>query len=351
MKIYLSCLLMWLSTSAMSEQLNLSHTKSSALITTATMIQAHAGFREITVDGATIGVWYPSDSPATAQRLGPFDVNMARNAPIKSGKYDIVLLSHGYTGRYRNHYLTAQQLAEAGLVVIAPNHAADVLIGGYQTAQALNHRYQELQMALKAVTENKTFAHHVNAQKVHGIGYSLGGATILLASGAEYSTERISQYCQQYAQEDVEFCQQPGWVVRILQALKNKKDLPEVSEPFRNQPIVNGKVVLVAPVSRGLDIATLAPVESLIIFAIDGDSIAKPELHARRIIEMLPKGVPYDYQTIPGHHYAFIAPFPKWLTDKEDIPVAKDPEGFDRLAFLEEINNKILIALLSLHDK
>jgi hypothetical protein len=42
------------------------------------------------------------------------------------------------------------------------------------------------------------------------------------------------------------------------------------------------------------------------------------------------------------HHFAFIAPFPKWLTDSENIPVAKDPEGFDRQAFIDNVNQDIV---------
>ena len=37
--------------------------------------------------------------------------------------------------------------------------------------------------------------------------------------------------------------------------------------------------------------------------------------------------------------------FPQWLTYKEDIPVAKEPEGFDRSAFLRAVNAMILRAL------
>ena len=55
--------------------------------------------------------------------------------------------------------------------------------------------------------------------------------------------------------------------------------------------------------------------------------------------------MPTHFKTVQGHHYAFIAPFPKWLTDKEDIPVAKDPEGFNRPAFLQTVNEIIVDVL------
>ena len=47
-------------------------------------------------------------------------------------------------------------------------------------------------------------------------------------------------------------------------------------------------------------------------------------------------------QIVPGHHSAFIAPFAKRVTDFENIPAAFDPEGFDRLSFLENVNNTLV---------
>ena len=39
--------------------------------------------------------------------------------PIREGQYEVVLFSHGNGGRYRNHYLTAQVLTDAGFKAMA----------------------------------------------------------------------------------------------------------------------------------------------------------------------------------------------------------------------------------------
>jgi hypothetical protein len=83
---------------------------------------------------------------------------------------------------------------------------------------------------------------------------------------------------------------------------------------------------------------------SLTVFAIEGDEIAIPKFHARPLYDVISRETPSDYQTIPGHHYAFMAPLPKWLMEEENIP--EDPEDFDRLAFLAEINAKIIAAFM-----
>ena len=315
-------------------------------LSTVTSDVSAAGFRKIIANDITIGVWYPSNSPTETQRLGPIDVNIARNAPVMDAKHDIVLFSHGNGGRYHNHYLTAQSLADAGFVVVAPQHEADYLVGGSRTARALDHRYLELATALKAVMADMEFADHLNTETVHGLGYSLGGATMLLAAGAEYSTQRVLRHCEKNAWADSEFCEDPGWIFRLVQSFRHNVTLPNTSDPFRNEPILNGRLVLVAPVSQGIDPTIQLAVSALTLFAIDGDSIAMPKFHARPIFDAISREVQSDYQTIQGHHFAFIAPFPKWLTDQENIPAATDPEGFDRVAFLNEINGRILSAFL-----
>ena len=305
-----------------------------------------AGFRVVLHDGVEIGVWYPSDTATISQSLGPFAVDVAQDAPISTGTHQVILFSHGRGGRYRNHYLTSQTLADAGFIVAAPQHEADYLVGGSKTASALNHRYLELDAALSAVLAEADFADHVNRDAIHGVGYSLGGATILLAAGAEYSTKRVDQHCQLNMDADVEFCEDPGRVYRAIQSFHHDVSLPQTTDPFRNKPLIHGQIVLIAPVFQGFGVKKLSAT-SLTVFAIAGDRIAQPKFHAYPLIRAVSPDLPTDLQMIAGHHFAFIAPFPKWLTDMENIPVAVDPEGFDRKSFLTDLNARILAVFLA----
>ena len=100
------------------------------------------GFREITQSGVDVAVWYPTNAPHNQSRLGPFDVDYARDCrTISAGfviawrlitantggkiqimlailimiaEFPLVLLSHGHSGRPRNHHLTAAALVRAG---------------------------------------------------------------------------------------------------------------------------------------------------------------------------------------------------------------------------------------------
>jgi hypothetical protein len=305
-----------------------------------------AGFREISTDGVVAGVWYPTDTPVTNQRLGPFDTKMAKDAPIRNGRYELVLFSHGNSGRYRNHYITAQVIADAGFIVIAPQHEADYLIGGSKTARALNHRFFELEAVLMGIQKHPDFRDHLFSTPVHGVGYSLGGATIMLASGAGFSTKRSDQYCKNN-QTDHEFCEDPGVFYRITQSFQHDVTLKPTPDPFRNRALITGKAIVIAPVFQGLDLNGSLSMAKLTVIAIEGDKIAKPEFHAKPLFEASKTKTQSSFYSIPGHHFAFIAPFPKWLTDKENIPIANDPKGFSRLNFLNTVNKNIVDSLMS----
>jgi hypothetical protein len=305
-----------------------------------------AGYRVVEANGIEAGVWYPSDAATSLQRLGPFEANMALDAPIKDGQFKVVLFSHGVGGRYRNHFHTAKALADAGYIVVAPNHRADRWIDGPKRAQVLDDRYLALQKSLEWVQNEADFIPHIDASKVHGVGYSLGGATIMLASGAGFSSTIVDEHCHANAHIDAEFCDGPGFVFRVIQFFRDSPVLRPTTDPFRHSGFITGATVLVAPVYQGLDLAQGLSMANLSVISIDTDVITKPKFHARPLFKAAKQYVPAKFSSLEGHHYGFIAPFPKWLTDEEDIPIAKDPEGFNRLAFIEEVNSLIIDALM-----
>lgn len=165
---------------------------------------------------------------------------------------------------------------------------------------------------------------------------------MLLASGAGYDSKIVQQHCVDEHDSDRNFCEDPGMIYRFIQSFRYDVDLPETSDPFRNPPIISGKLILVAPIFQGISTEPPLSMTSLSVFAIEGDDIAIPRFHARPLFDAISPQLDSEYTVVSGHHYAFIAPFPKWLTDQEEIPVAVDPEGFDRAVFLSDLNADIV---------
>ena len=309
-----------------------------------------AGFRTLELNGDKIGVWYPTDEVATKQRLGPFDAEFALNAQPKAGKWPVVFLSHGNGGYFRNHHLTGEFLADAGFIVIAPNHKADHLIGGEKTAGAIAYRVEELRRGLETVKADKVLGAYVDTNKINAVGYSLGTVSVMVAAGSGIDMEKVDSHCKKYGVEDKVFCEVPDLLTNVVNWIKKPKiKIPDTPNQFSVEPFVNGFVALVAPIGQGLVFTDKFQAEKVLIFTISGDEILQPVYHAEVLARMIPKAKFAGMRTISGHHFAFIAPFAKRVTDVEDIPVAKDPAGFDRGAFIRKVNGQILKFFLS-HD-
>ena len=162
-----------------------------------------AGFKRIKTDTMDMGIWYPSDGSPKKLKMSIRYFNVAENGTPESGTFDIVVFSHGIGGRYRNHYITAQAIADAGYIVVAPDHTADKMIGGPAMIGALENRVGELQTAIDMVRKDPQLS---TSNTIHGVGYSLGGKTIILASGAGEDVQISQKHCSENSFKDPQYC-------------------------------------------------------------------------------------------------------------------------------------------------
>lgn len=304
-----------------------------------------AGFQTLEHNHLKVGVWYPSDMDETDGRLGPFDVRLAFDARLKPGHYQVILMSHGNSGRYRNHHLTAKALADAGFIVIAPEHSADHLVGTSKTFEALHWRTVELNHAFEMVLQIDMFRHAIDLSRIHALGYSLGTVTVLSSAGAGIDKSKVDAHCQKH--DDPNFCDEPDFITRW--SVKWKRDVKtpsferDIPSKFWPKPSINGKVALIAPIGQGVVIEdNMFIAEQVLISGYVDDKINMPHFHAEPLSKIIPKDKLFDFSIREGHHSAFIAPFAKRVTDIEHIPVAIDPPGFDRIASLKMLNDDLV---------
>ena len=283
--------------------------------------------------------------------------NVAENGTPKSGTFDIVVFSHGIGGRYRNHYITAQAIADAGYIVVAPDHTADKMIGGPAMIGSLENRVGELQTAIDMVKKDTQLS---TSNTIHGVGYSLGGKTIILASGAGEDLQILQNHCSensfkdpQYcyytndkAVDDEKFCKSPEWEFTgqfnsfpplFTQTCSNTKS--------NIKPFINGHSIVVAPAYQGTVINNKLTAQYVTIIAITGDTVIQPHFQTDKLYKAIKAiGTPVTHQTTaPAHHYAFMPLLPKRIRDEEGIP--EDPPELDRLKIIDEINVKIIKVL------
>ena len=305
------------------------------------------GYKRIVDNDLKIDVWYPSPAAEEENRLGPFDVTLAFDAePEREGRFQIVLLSHGNSGHPRNHHLTAKALVEAGFIVVGPVHAVDHLVAGWKNIpKVLEWRTTELRHAIEALLQDEEFRRIVDLSRIHAVGYSLGGFTTLQAAGASIDLEAARAHCE--AEDDPAFCEEQPFYQRWMVKFRREVTTPdlnrEIAPLYFSFGFVNGGVAVVAPVGQGIGVdPNTFQANSVMVVGLDQDTIALPRYHASYLNELFSEHVETEYHLMEAHHSAFIAPFAKRVPNVERIPAAIDPEGFDRAAFLNDVNNRLV---------
>ena len=301
-----------------------------------------AGYRLVEHDDFIVHVWYPTDTIPEDGRLGPFDVVQAVDAPLRAGTFQPVLMSHGLFGRARNHHLTAQALADAGFIAIAPVHAADHYIDTEKRAAALAWRVTELRHAVELVIRDEDFRDSMDLSVIHSVGYSLGTASILMGAGGGFDLGLINEHCE--IENDPGFCERPGfiarWQINRARGVEVHEPDREVPDRFFSMPFINGRIALIAPLAKGLTVSeSLFSAKGVYVQGFAKDRINLPRFHTQPYRNLIPSDrlVHFDIAG-NGNHSAFIAPFAKRVTDIEHIDAAIDPPGFDRRAFLARLN-------------
>ena len=307
---------------------------------------ANVGFRKVESEDLSFGIWYPTEEPTAPLKLGPFDVVYAVNAPPAEGVFPLVVMSHGHTGRYRNHHLTASLLAENGFIVVAPQHTKDRWARAGRVLAAVAQRVSEIRTTLAAVQAMPVFKPVIDAENVSAIGYSLGGATVLTAAGMKFDMAVLIRHCRQNIEKDEAFCGTPGPVwSRVYRWLRTLWFSAIHSADPEAKPLSFRKIALVAPVGHVFDPVELANLQAdVLILRFEHDALLRYPFHSEYLRAHIPPQR-VNYAVLAGHHQAFIAPFPKSLTKQEPIPVAIDPPGFDRATFIDGANRKILAFL------
>ena len=299
------------------------------------------GFRDIRVEagGETLRValWYPADAASEWTTVGPFTMAASRDAPIGGGLHGLVLLSHGTGGGRLNHRGTAIRLAAAGYIVAAPEHAGDSWRDGRHSGTAANwrRRPRQLSAVLDRLLGDDEFGARIDPARIGAVGHSAGGYSVLALIGGRADLALLAEHCTERRAEDPEFCgygrhggtdDAPG---------PDDEPLPDLSDRRI------AAVVAVAPVGAlfgpgafaGVDVPTQ-------VHRLGQDRVLRRPWHADNIATLLGDSARLVVHPA-AHHFAFISPFPAALVGRVGRP-ADDPAGFDRPAFLAEIDEQIV---------
>ncbi len=273
-----------------------------------------AGFRTFTLPFPTL-VLYPSDSPERLERLGPYELSVAMNAPITAGAFPLIVISHGSGGTPLSHRTLAAHLARHGFVVAMPEHPGNNRNNNdlVDTVDNLNNRPRHIRQVIDWAFSSEAFGSSLLPDSVAIVGQSMGGYTALaIAGGVPTSFPRESPDRQQ-------------------RQIKTEPD-----------PRVKALVLLTPATPWFIAGGALHGVRlPILLWTAEKDELT-PEFHA----DLLKAGVP-DKSLIEHRiaanagHFSFLSPFPASMTNPAFAP-SQDLEGFDRSRFHEELNAGVL---------
>ncbi|WP_374651653.1 alpha/beta hydrolase family protein [Dongia sp.] len=171
------------------------------------------GVREMSVSAPERGrelavtVWYPAGAGGEPVLVGNNRVFKGTpaliSASIASGRFPLVLMSHGSGSRIQGMSWLATELAKAGFVVAGPDHPGTT--SGDSTpadTPKLWERTQDLSALIDRFTADPEWSGVIDTGRIGVLGFSLGGAAAMEIAGARANLDAYARYCDTYTKWD-----------------------------------------------------------------------------------------------------------------------------------------------------
>ena len=308
----------------------------------------HAGYRTFTVAGdapTTVALFYPTAVAARALPMGPWQPVVAPGAPAAEAPLKgLILLSHGTGGTEMNHHNLATRLARDGYLVAAPRHPGDnwedrslITSGRY-----FSERPRQLSRVLDALLASPEWGPRIPAGRIGAVGHSAGGYSVLALAGAQAEPQRAAQHCRA-VHDDPGFCSLARAPADAQTSGAPAGPAASAATPAAERVSVPDRriraVVALAPMAVVFTPESLAGITvPVLVIVAERDTVLNGKYHGGLVVANLPGA---QASTVAGAgHFAFMAqssiPLPSAAGD-----AAANPPGFDRVAFLPELENQV----------
>jgi predicted dienelactone hydrolase len=250
-------------------------------------------------------ITYPAKADGDPYTLGAdalwTGVPARRNATPVAEKFPLVILSHGSGGNASALGWLSTQLAENGFIVAAPNHIHSTS-GDSIPIESFKiwDRPKDVSALIDAILADPQWSKLVDPGRIGGIGFSLGGTTLMLSAGARGSLADYQAYCATMSAPESD-C---AWFRR------GGVDFSKVDRETFDGSYKDPRLSALVAVDPGLapayqaDSVKAIGIPTLIVNLGEGDQIPKA-VRADELVKQIPGA---EYAAIPGAvHLSFLA--------------------------------------------
>lgn len=145
-------------------------------------------------------IWYPATPGGKSVTVGGngvfYGTPAGRNAPHQAGLFPMVVISHGAGGNAGQFGWIASELAQAGFVVVLPNHPGTTT--GNASAEAavrVWERPADVSAVLDEIIANPNDYPYIDTDRISILGFSAGGYTAMATSGARVDPDLLQRFC------------------------------------------------------------------------------------------------------------------------------------------------------------
>lgn len=249
-------------------------------------------------------VHYPTNEPSAPVSFGPLVLDVTPNGKLMSGKYPLVLISHGNGGTHILYRTISTYLAKNGYVVAMLEHYGNNRNNntlGF-TEKNLQYRPRHIKLTINELIADEFFGGSIIQDQISMIGHSFGGYTALaIAGGIPWSQDGHT----------IEVERDGRIKALVLMAPAAMFFMPQNS-------LRNVKVPILLVVGEKDHITPKQWTEDVILNGVPD----KSKVQVKRIEN--------------AGHYSFLSPFPPELSNP-GFPPSTDPAGFNR----EEFHRKL----------
>ncbi len=294
------------------------------------------GFRKIdnvSKEGLSMAVLYPTSSEPKAVAFGPFKLNVAIAGIIKSGQFPLAIISHGSGSSSLSYKDIALSLVKNGFIVVMPSHPQNNYLDNSSEGKVENYvnRPRHITASIDKVLSIPSLRSHIDIQRIAVLGHSIGGYSALVVSGGIASTKELIDLCKNEPELSDPYCAPVLANLLTQTVIVNSKD-NRVSAQILMAPV--GALFLSKNSFENVNIPTL-------LLVSEKDEELSEKYNSQVIKSGLQNTGLLTYKVIPNAgHYSFLSVYPDFLKAELGV-IAQDPDGFNRAEFQKNIGNQI----------